>query len=822
MRKSAILIHLFSILTILILVFFFTAIQFETAHAASGKDYVIVIDVSTSMEDRFDDVRDLSKRTIDRTSVGDSVVVITFGEQATLLDRKNIRGKADQETLKNRVNDIYPTDYATYINRGLEKGLAELRYLFEKNPDRERVLLWLSDDKDNPPEELGSDYITLESLKKEDSDFNPGSDWFEYDDPVSEVDKAAAEDFLKWARRETFRVEVTQRDLDLGSFEDGKVSKTITLQFVPKNVGAAGLEFFVSAVLISRSDKSQKIDVSITPDRVRTLGDGWNQKFQISFEAPPGEYSGAISFDPIAKSALEVLPRIVTLRTAIVLPEPEIEEPAEPVEEEPEGLLADEGLIARESRPPGTTRPSQPLLFGPLEPGKEFRRDSTLYVNIEADPDRIAHDLSIKLPEGINFKSEVIGGGTKKVAKITVSVDSDIQLPDQFALDQSFEGSVRFKSDEQGVNVLPVYIPIRLTFVADEVRWGGKMLPQTGVGQAKARQMTFEELTAAMEEGKTEQPPGVTTSTLREFISEAGSGVILWPLLGVIVIIIVLLLYRLRPASEVFVGELVIIKDPTDSNMKNVNLKRVGSLHDKNVLTVGSSPKADIRLNHDSIAPIHCKISAKTGDGSSASTLIHPIKGVPIKVNEIEQTDKAALSDKDLLAVGDFILLYSNPEAQKEIVARFLDGRTMRGTPVTWDIGTPSFELLRTDTSEAEGTTDEITVVDFADIKAIFFLQEGSGAVPGMPAEMVNREEMVEVGFSDGEKMEGFPLKDYTDASGRFYIVPLEMPNIASILIERSSIDKMERRKAPSESESAKSGGLLGSLRKRKGDAAAS
>ena len=820
MRKFSILSHPFSILTTLILVLFFTMIQHETAHAAGGKDYVIVIDVSTSMEDVFDDVRDLSNRTIDRTSVGDSVVVITFGEQATLLDRKSIRGKADQQKLKDRVNDIYPTDYATYINRGLEKGLSELRYLFEKNPDRERVLLWLSDDKDNPPAELGINYITLESLKKENTDFNPGSDWFDYDDPMTEVQDAAAKDFVKWARRETFRVEVMEKDLNLGSFEDGKVSKAVSLTFVPKHPGAAGLEFFVSAGLINRSDNSKKIQVSITPDRITASGDGWKEKFQISFEAEPGEYSGAISFDPIAKGALEVLPKTVPMTTAIVLPRPEVEEPVEPVEEKPKGLLSDEAIIAREARPPGTTRISKPIAFGPLEPGKEVRKDLPVYVNIEADPDRIKHVLSIELPEGINFDSKVMGEGEKKVAKMTVSVDSNIQLPDQFTLDSAFEGSVRFESDERGVIVTPVQVPIRLTFETTGVRWGRKLLPQTGIGQVKARGKTFEELTAAMEEGQ-KQPPAATTSTLREFFSQLGSRVVLFPVLAAVVIIIGLLLYRLRPASEIFVGELVIIKDPSDSNMKNVNLKRVGSLHDKNALTLGSSPKADIRLNHDSIAPIHCKVSAKTVEGRS-ETSIYPIKGNPIRINEIEQADKAMLSDKDLLGIGGFILLFSNPEAQKEVVARFLDGSTMRGTPVTWDVGTPSFEILRTDASEAEGTTDEITIVNFSDLKAIFFLQEASGSAAGMPAEMVNRDELVVVRFNDGEKMEGYPLKDYTDASGRFYIVPLDMPTIASILIERSSIETMERREAPSEAESASPGGLLGSLRKGKGDATTS
>jgi hypothetical protein len=250
--------------------------------------------------------------------------------------------------------------------------------------------------------------------------------------------------------------------------------------------------------------------------------------------------------------------------------------------------------------------------------------------------------------------------------------------------------------------------------------------------------------------------------------------------------------------------------------MKNINLKRIGSLHDKNTLVVGNSAKADIRLGHDSVEPVHCRISAKMVGGRT-DVAIHPIKGSLVKVNEIEYTEKATLSDKDLIGIGDFILLFSNPEAQKEVIARFLDGRTMRGTPVTWDIGTPSFELLRSDISETEEDADEITVVNFADLKAIFFLQETSDSTTGMPAEMVNKEELVEVTFTDGEKVEGFPLKDYSDAAGRFYIVPLEMPNIASVLIERSSVVTTERRQTPSDMEPGKSGGLFSSRRKRKG-----
>jgi hypothetical protein len=234
------------------------------------------------------------------------------------------------------------------------------------------------------------------------------------------------------------------------------------------------------------------------------------------------------------------------------------------------------------------------------------------------------------------------------------------------------------------------------------------------------------------------------------------------------------------------------------------------------VLSIGSSPKADIRLPHGSVAPLHCRLSAKTSEGRSDIS-IQPLKAASIKVNDIEQPAKTPLSDKDLIGIGDFILLFSNPEAQKSVVVHFLDGRTMRGTPVTWDIATPSFELLRTDSEEMEETADEITVVNFVDLKAVFFVQDASGAGSGVPKEKIKTDELLEVTFFDGEKVEGHPLTDYSDVARRFYLVPSEMPNIVSILVERQNIKESVTRKSPAGAE-AKAGGRL---RRRGGTASA-
>jgi hypothetical protein len=812
-----------SILLVLTVMLCFSCFHQQPAFAQTGTDYVIVIDVSTSMQDIFDEVKRVSKQTISKARPGDNVAIITFGEYARLLDRKHIQGKADIEYLKQEIDELYPTDYVTYINRGMERGLSELRYLFDKYPRRERVLLWLSDDKDNPPEELGEEFLTLEKVREQTKSFEPGQEWFAYNAPLSEVQNESLMDFVTWARRTTFRVAVQEDKINLGRFEDGNINKKVTLTFTPRHPGAAGLQFTTAARMVNPNEPSQSIPVNVSPSRVTSSGDSWKQEFQIAFTGDPGEYQGALIFEPVGGTALDVEPRNVPM-LAMIVP-PKLEEETAPLLEAPErtadtGLLADEkrrGIIATEDRPPGLTRPEKPLSFASLEPGKKVSKIITLYVDKETDPKGITHDASIDLPEGVNIDSRVYGSGTKLAAEITISVDKNIQLPETFSLQSAHEGSIRFVSDTPGVQVLPVYIPINVTFkTGSGVRWGRRMLADQSVGAPRARRMTFEELTQELEKGMKPEEEGRMTAFARTVFSTVGSRYVLFPLLGALIAIFIMVLYRMRPASEVFAGELVVIKDPSDSNMKNINLKRVGALHDKNTLTVGSSSKADIRLNHESVSPIHCKLAAKSTDRRT-DIVIQPQKGHSIKVNDIEQTEVSSLSDKDLIGIGDFILLFSRPEAQKEAVAHLLDGSTMRGTPVTWDIGAPSFEFLRSDISDTGETTEEVEVVDFDALKAVFFLKDDEGGAD-IPSERINTEEVLEVTFSDGEKIEGYPLTDYSDVSKRFYVVPEDMPNISSILVERTSVKEVISRKAQDETKGAKAGGRVAAGRKRRGE----
>lgn len=823
MRETKASRRMFAALLSLVLTLCLVSISSQPAFADTGKDFVIVIDVSTSMQDVFEEVKEITKKTLRDARTGDNVAVITFGEEATLLDRKQIRGKKDIEHLEQQVDKLYPTDYATYIGRGMEKSLSELRYLLEKDPKRERVLLWLSDGKDNPPAEIGDEFITLEKLREAQRDFEPEREWFAYKAPLSEVKNDVLEDFITWARRTTFRVAVKEENIELGSFENENVRQNVVLTFQPKNPGAAGLEIYVKARLRDPNDPSRGIPVSLSPQQIVASGNEWQQQFQLAFAAEePGQYTGELVFEPVSGPMLDIEPRRVAFTATVVGPKVAMIEPEKPPEEpRPTGILAEakeRGIIATEDRPPGMTRPDKPLSFGPLEPGKKDSKIITLYLNKEANSDSIVHDASIQLPEGINVDTQVFGRGTRLAAEITVSVDRDAAVAAEL-LESAYEGNMSFTSNEAGVEILPLYIPIRVALNTDRVRWGKKMLPETGVGRLRAKTMTFEELTEEL--GTTEEKPASPiVSALRDIYSRLKSRYVLFPILGALVVLLVILLYRMRPPSELFVGELVVIKDPGDSKMKNVNLKRVGSLHGKDVLTIGSSPKADIRLQHASVAPIHCRIFARTVE-DQAEISIQPAKGESFKVNDVERPEKTVLSDKDLLGIGDFILLFSRPEEQKEVVVHFRDGRTMRGTPVTWDIGSPSFELLRTDSAEMEETAEEITVVHFADLKAVFFMQDSAGSRSSVPQDRVKTEELLEVIFYDGETIEGHPLVDYSDVSGRFYLIPREMPNILSVLIERTSVKDIVSKESRGEPETARSAGLFGIGKKRKGTAPA-
>jgi hypothetical protein len=82
MKKETALGQIVAALAVVMLISTFVCLSPKISLANSGRDFVIVIDVSTSMQDIFEEVKQLTNRTLGEAKVGDNVAVITFQSRA--------------------------------------------------------------------------------------------------------------------------------------------------------------------------------------------------------------------------------------------------------------------------------------------------------------------------------------------------------------------------------------------------------------------------------------------------------------------------------------------------------------------------------------------------------------------------------------------------------------------------------------------------------------------------------------------------------------------------------------------------------------------
>jgi hypothetical protein len=125
------------------------------------------------------------------------------------------------------------------------------------------------------------------------------------------------------------------------------------------------------------------------------------------------------------------------------------------------------------------------------------------------------------------------------------------------------------------------------------------------------------------------------------------------------------------------------------------------------------------------------------------------------------------------------------------VVARFKDGRTVKGTTLAVDPARPSCHVRTPD-----GKTQE---VQLSDLKALFFVRtlEGDsthdeGRVPDPGDSRGRGSTLVSLVFEDGEVMVGLTIR-YPPNRPYFFIVPVDQKsNNIRILINRAAVVSME------------------------------
>jgi hypothetical protein len=737
--------------------------------AQKSRDLIVVLDVSASMASLFDTAKDEAKHFISSAQIGDRVTVITFGKRTHLLVRTRVRSSHTIGRVLSEIDKLSPVELNTNLPMAMERGLSEMEQFYKDTPDSERTLMWLSDNKDNPPEDFPN-LITFASLKEEHSKRVPDRNWFVFKKPIETESDSELDWFVDWTKRNNMVLKAELPRRDIGSIMLPTNEAEFDVTFTPDSAGTWGTSFTVVAEVADEERGNYSASVPITPSTIVCDSKGWTQRFKISFPDRAGSYVCRISFVLPSDKLLEISPPQLALDARLVPPMDQ-QKTIAAIEKtfdanyhatlnnrtNADSLFSSEvrGQLINDFK--GAVERHM-LVFGPIVSGGQYRESASLTLAENIPLDVISLKTTFSLPEGMTLQPEFRrSAGAKVIADLCLLVDETLLPEDGWEV----KGVISFLTKDTKAKVFPSSIPIRLYTRPDLSSWGRRQI-EMNPAYAKVSEVAGQLKTVAVTAGK----------------------------VGIVLFFLWLFLYLIQRyffTTTDLVGMLEVAKNPTRQRIRYFNLQRLGKLKKRNSLTIGRSRKADIVLPHPSVGDLHAKIMTTKID-TSIIIFIQPLEGNQIKVNDIAYSRQKEMSDCDKLIIGEFVFMYKRPEVYRETIVHFNNGASIRGTLISWDIDSTSFEFLPANAPSINAKKK----IEFSSLKMVTFVKKvkrfsrenlfGPVRTMGYP---------VEVFFKDGELLEGYMMTETGEWSKRFYVIPKNNDEVALILVERSAVESV-------------------------------
>lgn len=746
----------------------------DIAFAQRSRELVVIVDVSASMQDLFDEAKARAKQFVSSAQIGDRVTIITFGKSSHLVERSRIRNSYDIARLISVIDELEATEYATNLPAGMERGLSALKRFYDEDPNNSRVLMWLSDDKNNPPDIPGA--VTFSTLKEQQTGRLPDRRWFDFEAPIESEAESDIQWFVDWIGRSKMHLSVELLTGDLGTLLAPDLERDLRFRFEPSTEAVTGTSFSVVAEVTAQSGKPYSEAIPVFPSEIVCEGSPWEQTLRVMFPDRPGSYVCRISLVLPSDKLLVISPPQLSLRGKVQAEIKRIQSPVAAFD-----ATVNEGL--RDARRTGTSTQSAlapreraelsqearravtktSLLFGPIAARGRYQATASLTPTRNLPLESIRMKPSFELPAGLEFEPGFRVKDGKLFADLYLTAGENLQLKDGWEL----KGDISFISSEEDVTIYPASLPVKFYTKEGASRWGRRELDTVPAYERLAEVMT----------------------DMKVYAPKAGKGLL--ALLG-----LWLLYYLIRRyvfGMTELVGSLEVVNNPGERKMKPVNLRRMGKLRGANSLTVGSGGKADIVLPHDSLADLHAKITTARTD-AGAVVFVQPLSHNPILVNDIAYTRRKEIGDRDIISIGEFTLLYRCPDIQRQTIVRFADGKSIRGVLVSWDIDSPTFEFL----PKGAPSLDARMVIEFSELKAVFFIrkQPRFSGKRFFASDRPSGGRPTEVIFNDGERLEGYMIGEASEWSKRFYIIPKERGEAALALVEHSAVQNIFMRDA--------------------------
>lgn len=779
------------------------------------RDIVLLVDVSSSMDDIFPTVQDALHTFVDGCRTGDAVALVSFSDSARTVDEVTIVGPGDRQQLHDTITGLQPSGRFTNITTALRRGTQWLRDARNSEGDvpRVRLVLLITDGRHNPPDVATAPTFD-EALNRYD-DFVAGSDWFVHYITVGDVNDDATLSFIQGARGQ-----ITELDKE----QVGELSLVLDDLEVPR---PAVVRDVVGSVRIETTDGEPRPAASgetvpvggrlVTGARGRALM-GFND-------------FGLIGMDPnTTLEVLQVTINPILRRRTVVLAVPRgrvwamVNHDHGPVafrilsphaESVVTGTLYTQEVLpgaggTRLAVTRGSVRVSGPGGFSPVDlpAGMATVVDTTGQFSEQTLP-------SLELASALALWREVLERRTRLtdlVARFAGLHWQELEgLFDDVRPGRRYTQTLQvdlsdLASPDLRANVVALALPAQLDLQAEIVPPG-----VVGTGQATVKLALIVAADWIMPKGGrymceielqgSRIPPDLRLRFPVELV--AGQSLVapvtlsdelpiwLWPMVGsglALVFALGFVIWRSNTGLAVPLGRLLLLKNPYPQQWEttSLDLEALCKYAGTDIVTIGSANDNLIALPDPRVQAYHASIRVRGRDRANRKLYIYVEKGAKVRLNTTTiRRGPIELLDGMRLRVGAFVFEYEDTRTAEQVEIAMAGKRLLHGVLRSWDLTKHTFSVSTEDRDlEAKETMErEIAFIDVEDISILQRPDRKSWQMLRARKKTLGPEVTIEM--ESGRTHHGHVRQDYDEKRERFYFFPTDRPTVDYMIIER-------------------------------------
>ena len=213
--------------SIVLFLFFFFLLKSGVSHAREDRDMILVLDTSLSMvgyggKNILSRVKKSLKKFVDQLEDGDSITFVTFDTSVKVYPIVYTKDDNDRDIIKKYLTMVEARGKWTYTMKMVNRVLKEAQELEDKEKDRQRIIVILTDALDDPPPYKRKHRLNIKDV----AGSYQGKDWFIYFIDLGEFKKnkrmMEIQQELKKSVTEYTKIIDAKKSLEKGIEEDLK------------------------------------------------------------------------------------------------------------------------------------------------------------------------------------------------------------------------------------------------------------------------------------------------------------------------------------------------------------------------------------------------------------------------------------------------------------------------------------------------------------------------------------------------------------------------------------------------------------------------